>query len=234
MGERFHGGSLHLEFQRLHSIAGFAVYCSGGEHELAILAHRRRVSVIQCGMRETATFGGGCFWCLEAVYKEMAGVLEVDSGYMGGHVERPSYESVCTGRTGHAEVVQLTFDPEVVSYGELLNVFFAIHDPTTLDRQGNDVGPQYRSVIFFHTEDQRAEAEAAIERLEAARTLSGPVVTQVVAAAPFHAAEDYHRDYYANFPAQPYCAFVVAPKLKKARQKFGGMLKGSAAGASGA
>jgi peptide-methionine (S)-S-oxide reductase len=170
---------------------------------------------------ETATLGGGCFWCLEAVYLEMNGVRKVESGYMGGQVENPTYEQVCTGRTGHAEVVQVTFDPEVTSYRDVLEVFFAIHDPTTLDRQGNDIGTQYRSVIFYHDDGQRSIAEELIGELKT----EVPVVTIVEAAGVFYKAEDYHQDYFRNHPYQPYCTFVVAPKVKKFREKFAAQLR---------
>ncbi|HEY1242541.1 MAG TPA: peptide-methionine (S)-S-oxide reductase MsrA [Bryobacteraceae bacterium] len=170
---------------------------------------------------ETATLGGGCFWCLEAVYLEMNGVRKVESGYMGGQVENPTYEQVCTGRTGHAEVVQVTFDPEVTSYRDVLEVFFAIHDPTTLDRQGNDIGTQYRSVIFYHDDGQRSIAEELIGELKT----EIPVVTIVEAAGVFYKAEDYHQDYFRNHPYQPYCTFVVAPKVKKFREKFAAQLR---------
>jgi peptide-methionine (S)-S-oxide reductase len=165
-------------------------------------------------MSEITTLGGGCFWCLEAVYDEMKGVLSVESGYMGGHVENPSYQAVCTGRTGHIEVVQVTFDPEVTSYREILEVFFSIHDPASRDRQGNDSGPQYRSAIFTHSEQQRETALAMIHEL-------GPsVVTEVRPAEKFYPAEDYHQEYFRKNPDAGYCAFVVAPKVKKFRTKF--------------
>jgi peptide-methionine (S)-S-oxide reductase len=163
---------------------------------------------------ETATLGGGCFWCLEAVYEGMRGVDSVVSGYMGGHVEAPSYEEVCGGDTGHAEVVQVRFDPAVTTYRELLEVFFSIHDPTTLNRQGNDAGPQYRSVIFFHSPEQETAAREMIGEL-------GPdVVTQVTPAAAFFPAENYHQQYFRRNGHQPYCLFVVAPKVGKFRHKF--------------
>ena len=168
--------------------------------------------------QETATLGGGCFWCLEAVYDQMEGVISVESGYMGGHVANPDYRAVCTGTTGHVEVVQVTFDPAVTSYREILEVFFAIHDPTSLDRQGNDSGPQYRSVIFYHSESQRETAEEMIEE---------PMVTEVRPATTFYVAEDYHQDYFQNNPRQPYCAYVVAPKVKKFREKFAAKMKGA-------
>jgi peptide-methionine (S)-S-oxide reductase len=167
-----------------------------------------------------ATLGGGCFWCLEAVYDDMQGIQSVVSGYMGGHVDNPTYEQVCTGTTGHAEVVQVTYDPAQLSFRDLLEVFFTIHDPTTLNRQGNDVGTQYRSAIFYHDESQKETAESLIAELEKANVWDNPIVTEVVSLAPFYAAEDYHQDYYENNAYQPYCQFVVRPKLEKFRQKF--------------
>jgi peptide-methionine (S)-S-oxide reductase len=169
---------------------------------------------------EIATLAGGCFWCLEAVFDELRGVESVESGYMGGHAERPTYEAVCSGETGHAEVVQLRFDPQVVSFRDLLEVFFSIHDPTTPNRQGNDVGTQYRSAIFYHSAAQREQAEAMIEALGRERVFPAPIVTEVTAAGPFYPAESYHQDYFARNPGQGYCAFVVAPKVAKFRQKF--------------
>jgi peptide-methionine (S)-S-oxide reductase len=176
---------------------------------------------------EIATLGGGCFWCLEAVYQEMEGVLSMVSGYMGGHVENPTYQQVCGGATGHVEVVEVAFDPAITSYREILDVFFAIHDPTSLDRQGNDAGPQYRSVIFYHTEDQRAVAEETIRELDAEGIWDAPIVTEIRPAATFYPAEDYHQDYFRNHAAQPYCAFVVAPKVRKFREKFAAKLRRS-------
>ena len=174
---------------------------------------------------ETATLGGGCFWCLEAVYEGMQGVLSVSSGYMGGHTANPTYKDVCTGRTGHVEVVQVTFDPEIASYRDILEVFFAIHDPTTRDQQGDDIGPQYRSVIFYHSDEQRAAAEEMIRALNAAAVWSGPVVTEVRPATTFYRAEDYHQEYFRNNPQQPYCSYIVAPKVRKFREKFVSRLK---------
>jgi peptide-methionine (S)-S-oxide reductase len=167
-----------------------------------------------------ATLAGGCFWCLEAVYKELRGVESVVSGYAGGQVPRPTYGQVCTGATGHAEVVQLTFDPRAVSFRELLEVFFTIHDPTTLNRQGADVGTQYRSAIFYHTPSQRETAEQTIAELMAARLWDAPVVTEVVPFTEFYPAEDYHQDYFEQNPSQPYCRAVVAPKVAKFRKQF--------------
>ena len=175
--------------------------------------------------RETATLAGGCFWCLEAVYDQMEGVLSVESGYMGGHVENPTYEAVCTGRTGHAEVVQLVIDGAVTTYREILEVFFSIHDPTTRNRQGNDVGTQYRSAIFYHDDRQKAVAEEFIAELDAEQIWPEPIVTEILPASAFYRAEDYHQEYFANHPAQPYCSFVVAPKLEKFRRKFAAKLR---------
>lgn len=176
-------------------------------------------------MSEIATLAGGCFWCLEAAFLQLKGIDKVVSGYMGGSVERPSYEQVCSGRTGHAEVVQIAFDPAEIGYEALLEVFFAIHDPTTPDRQGNDVGSQYRSAIFWHTAEQKAAAEAMVARLAAEGAYADPIVTEITAAATFWPAEDYHQDYFANHPNQGYCQFVVAPKVVKVRAKFAERLK---------
>jgi peptide-methionine (S)-S-oxide reductase len=167
---------------------------------------------------EFATLGGGCFWCLEAVYEELEGVVDVESGYSGGSVPNPSYRQVCDGNTGHAEVVRIEFDPAKISFREVLEVFFVIHDPTTLNRQGNDVGTQYRSVIFTHSDEQRAVAEAVIA--EAQASLRNRIVTQVLPAAPYYRAEDYHQEYFRHNPAQGYCMFVVAPKVEKFRKTF--------------
>jgi peptide-methionine (S)-S-oxide reductase len=177
------------------------------------------------GRHEVATLGGGCFWCLEAVYVDLKGVERVESGYAGGFVDNPSYEEVCGGRTGHAEVVQITYDPSEISYRDLLDVFFEIHDPTTRDRQGPDVGPQYRSIVLYHDESQKAAAKSKIAELEASKRHRGPIVTQVEPLGDFYAAEDYHRDYFARNPNQPYCAFVVAPKVAKARKQFSTRLR---------
>jgi peptide-methionine (S)-S-oxide reductase len=174
---------------------------------------------------EIASLGGGCFWCLEAVYDEMQGVLSVESGYMGGQLPNPDYHTVCTGRSGHVEIVQVTFDPAVASFRDILEVFFAIHDPTSLDRQGNDSGPQYRSVIFYHNDAQRSVAEEVIRELNSEGIGSRPIVTELRPAAPFYVAEEYHQEYFRNNPQQPYCAFVVSPKVKKFREKFATKLR---------
>jgi peptide-methionine (S)-S-oxide reductase len=174
---------------------------------------------------QTATLAGGCFWCLEAVFDEVRGVEGVESGYAGGHVDNPSYRAVCNGDTGHAEVVQVHFDPNVVSYRDLLNVFFAIHDPTTLNRQGADVGTQYRSAIFYHDDEQKQTAEELIKDLNAQKIWDKPIVTQVEKLDKFYMAEDYHQEYFARNPYQPYCMAVVAPKVSKFRKHFLEMLK---------
>jgi peptide-methionine (S)-S-oxide reductase len=172
-----------------------------------------------------ATLGGGCFWCLEPVFRDLRGVEQVVSGYSGGHVPNPSYEQVCTGTTGHAEVVQVTFDPRALSFRELLEAFFAIHDPTTRDRQGADIGPQYRSVIFYHSPEQHEVAQQVIAELNAAGLWDGPIVTQVAPAGAFYPAEAYHQEYYARNPRQPYCQVVITPKVAKFRSRFRDKLK---------
>lgn len=169
---------------------------------------------------EVATLAGGCFWCLEAAFLELKGVDSVRSGYTGGALPNPTYELVCTGTTGHAEAVQIAFDPKVVSYRELLEIFFVIHDPTTLNRQGGDVGTQYRSAIFYHTPEQKAEAERAIAELAAAHVWDAPIVTEVVPLETFYPAEEYHRDYFRRNPNQGYCRAVIAPKVAKLRKHF--------------
>lgn len=174
---------------------------------------------------EIATLGGGCFWCLEAAVQQLAGIHAVVSGYSGGTVEQPSYQQVCEGTTGHAEVVRIEFDPTMIDYRTLLSAFFTIHDPTTLDRQGHDIGSQYRSVIFTHSPDQEATARALIAEFDAARVWPEPIVTAVLPAPTFWPAEEYHRDYYARNPGQGYCLAVVAPKVAKLRQKFADRLK---------
>ena len=170
--------------------------------------------------KEIATLAGGCFWCLEAVFDDLKGVNSVESGYMGGKTVNPSYEEVCSGETGHAEVTQLSFDPKQVSFKEILEVFFVIHDPTTLNRQGNDVGTQYRSAIFYHSAEQKAAAEQVLANMGAAKIYEDPIVTEVVPASKFYVAEDYHQEYFRRNAAQPYCAFVVRPKVAKFRKHF--------------
>jgi peptide-methionine (S)-S-oxide reductase len=172
------------------------------------------------------TLGGGCFWCLEAVYEQVRGVEKVESGYAGGATPNPTYRQVCGGNTGHAEVVQVTFDPEVISYHDILEIFFASHDPTTLNRQGADVGTQYRSVIYYHSPEQKQAAEAMIAELNAAGVWPSPIVTELAPFRAFYQAEDYHQGYFRNNPGQGYCQVVVAPKVAKVRQKFADWLKG--------
>lgn len=177
------------------------------------------------GKTEVATLAGGCFWCLEAVYDQLKGVISVESGYAGGHVDKPTYQQVCGGRTGHAEVVRITFDPDVVSFRQLLEVFFTIHDPTTLNRQGADIGPQYRSAIFYHSPEQKATAEEVIRQLEAEKLWPDPIVTEVSPASNYYEAEAYHQEYFARNPYQGYCQVVIAPKVAKFRKKYLDQLK---------
>ena len=174
---------------------------------------------------ESATLGGGCFWCLEAVFDGLQGVESVESGYTGGKTVNPTYQQVCNGDTGHAEVVRVTFDPQQISFKEILGVFFAIHDPTTLNRQGNDVGTQYRSAIFYHTPEQQAAAQRLIADLAAQKIFGSAIVTEVTPAQTFYVAEDYHREYFAHNGEQPYCQFIVAPKVAKFRKHFLGKLR---------
>lgn len=177
------------------------------------------------GQKETATFGGGCFWCTEAIFKSLKGVEKVESGYSGGKVKNPTYKEVCTGETGHAEVIQITFDPAVISFHELLKVFWETHDPTTLNRQGADVGTQYRSVIFYHSPQQKEIAEKYKAELNKENVFNKPVVTQITAFDTFYKAENYHQNYYANNSTQGYCQIVIVPKLEKFRKIFKDKLK---------
>lgn len=174
---------------------------------------------------EKATLGGGCFWCLEAVFEQMIGVESVVPGYCGGHTDRPSYEAVCTGKTGHAEVIQIAFDTDQCSYRQLLDVFFAIHDPTTRNRQGNDIGTQYRSIIFYHNPGQRQIAASLLEEFEREKTWPSPIVTELLPVPRFFAAEAYHQHYYGKDSEQGYCQLVISPKLAKFRRHFADLLK---------
>ncbi|MGB9196613.1 MAG: peptide-methionine (S)-S-oxide reductase MsrA [Terriglobales bacterium] len=174
---------------------------------------------------QIATFGGGCFWCIEAVFQRLTGVSHVESGYMGGHVDNPTYRQVCEGDTGHVEVVRVHFDPDQISYRELIDVFFTVHDPTTLNRQGNDAGEQYRSVIFSEDEEQQRIAEDVIAEMSAAKVYSDPIVTTVEPASKFYKAEGYHQNYYNENSRQPYCMFVISPKLAKLEKKFAEKLR---------
>jgi peptide-methionine (S)-S-oxide reductase len=178
---------------------------------------------------ETATLGGGCFWCVEAVYLELKGVQRVVSGYAGGTVDHPTYQQVCTGTTGHAEVTQITYDPHVISYADLLYVFWRTHDPTTLNRQGADVGTQYRSIILYHDEEQKAIAERSKRETDASGLWPNPIVTEIVPLGEFYPAEDYHQDYYRQNRFQPYCMMVIDPKIRKFKKEFGDKLKDQAA-----
>jgi len=180
---------------------------------------------------ETATLAAGCFWCVEAVLDDLNGVVDVVSGYAGGHTENPTYRQVCDGTTGHAEVAQITFDPSIISFKEVLQVFFAVHDPTTMNRQGNDVGTQYRSAIFYHDDEQKRIAEEVIKEVTAEGVYDDPIVTEVVPFEKFWPAEDYHQEYFLNNPNQPYCQAVVAPKVAKFRKKFVDKLKKQGASA---
>ena len=180
---------------------------------------------IQTTSPMSATLGGGCFWCLEAIYQQVKGVLSVESGYAGGHTSKPDYESVCSGQTGHAEVVRIQFDPAMISYERLLEIFFAIHDPTTLNRQGHDVGTQYRSVIYFHDGDQEIQAKGVMERLNAPEFLDGQIVTELSPLPEYFKAEEYHQNYFNQHPYQGYCAFVISPKLSKFREQFASLLR---------
>lgn len=175
------------------------------------------------GSMELATLGGGCFWCIEAIYQDLQGVLKVESGYSGGHVSNPTYKEVCTGLTGHAEVIQVTFDPTVITYRDILRVFFTVHDPTTLNRQGNDVGTQYRSVILYHSKEQKKIAEEV--KAEAQEIWDGRIVTEISPLDKFYKAEEYHQNYFKDNPNQPYCSIVIAPKVQKFREKYKDKLK---------
>ena len=174
---------------------------------------------------ELATLGGGCFWCLEAVFDQVKGVESVESGYMGGERPNPTYEAVCTGTSGHAEIIQIRFDQNIISFRELLEIFFGIHNPTTLNRQGNDAGTQYRSAIFYHSAEQETTANEVIQQLMNDKLFDAPIVTEVVPASTFYLAEDYHQEYFVQNPSQPYCAYLISPKVAKFRQQFVGKLK---------
>jgi peptide-methionine (S)-S-oxide reductase len=171
-------------------------------------------------VQEIATLGGGCFWCLEAIYDQLKGIEEVVSGYSGGHIDNPTYEQVCGGMTGHAEVMRIKYDTSIISFKEILGVFFAFHDPTTLNRQGADVGTQYRSVVFYHTDEQKTTTEQTIAKLEAERLWPNPIVTEITPLDIFYPAEDYHQGYFARNPHQGYCSVVIAPKVAKFRKQY--------------
>jgi peptide-methionine (S)-S-oxide reductase len=184
------------------------------------------MAAVRSSATQVATLGGGCFWCVEAVFSELKGVTKAESGYAGGHVKNPSYEDVCTDETGHAEVVQITFDPSVISYRQILQVFFSVHDPTTLNRQGNDVGEQYRSIIFYHDEEQKKVASEVVDEVNKEKIWGNkPVVTQLVPFTTFYKAEDYHQNYFKNNPRQAYCQVIIAPKVAKFRKHYFDQLK---------
>lgn len=215
--------------KKLFAIPLLAVFfsCMASDKQKSVTQPIDTVKINEQKGLETATFAGGCFWCTEAVFLELDGVKSVVSGYIGGKTANPTYKDVCTGDTGHAEAIQITFDPKKITFGELMEIFFATHDPTTLNRQGNDVGTQYRSEIFYHNEDQRKLAEVYIKELEAENTygFGKKVVTKVTKAPVFYPAEDYHQNYYAQNKQQPYCTFVITPKIEKVREKFKKQLK---------
>jgi peptide-methionine (S)-S-oxide reductase len=201
---------------------------------IAVLAFPTAMSVSQNNQNtqdmennklETATFGAGCFWCVEAVFQQLKGVEQVTSGYSGGHVKNPAYKEVTRGNTGHAEAVQIQYDPQKIGYEQLLEVFWKTHDPTTLNRQGADIGPQYRSVIFYHNQDQKAIAEKSKEQMDESGYFADPIVTAIEPYKNFYVAEDYHQDFYKNNPNQPYCRFNIDPKMEKLQEKFGRYLK---------
>ena len=212
-------------FLFLFSIVLFLVGCNKREtNAQSEKTNEKEVQMNESGL-EKATFGSGCFWCTEAIFENLNGVTSVVSGYAGGQVENPTYEAVCTGTTGHAEVTQITYDPNLISFDELLEVFWKTHDPTTLNRQGNDVGPQYRSVIFYHNEEQRELAEKYKAELDKSGAWDNPIVTEITAYTNFYPAEKYHQNYYESNPNQGYCAFVIAPKLEKFKKVFKDKLK---------
>jgi peptide-methionine (S)-S-oxide reductase len=184
-----------------------------------------RTDIKTMNKKDTATFGAGCFWCVEAVFQELKGVQKVQSGYMGGELSNPTYKEVCSGLTGHAEVIQLQYDPDSISFDELLEVFWSSHDPTTPNRQGNDIGTQYRSVIFYHSDEQKRIAEEYKKKLNDSKAFPKSVVTEIVAASQFYPAEDYHQDYYNQNSDAPYCSYIIKPKLDKLRKVFGDKLK---------
>lgn len=199
--------------------------CQAKEKEYIVQEYKEPIKMnIQEG-REVATFAGGCFWCTEAIFQEVKGVEKVVSGYTGGFIKNPAYREVCNGTTGHAEAIQITFNPELVSYEDLLEIFFGTHDPTTLNRQGADVGTQYRSEVFYHSEAQKEKAEQYIQWIEKEKLYSNPIVTKVSPASEFYAAEDYHQDYYSQNSQQGYCQMVIAPKLEKLRKYYRSKLK---------
>lgn len=214
-----------IGFALLMATAASPCWSQGTGDPKATKSQEGAVGGASAGERKMATFGGGCFWCVEAVYQQVKGVEKVVSGYAGGLAKDPTYEQVSTGQTGHAEVCQITYDPTVVTFAELLEIFWKTHDPTTFNRQGNDVGPQYRSIILYQDEQQKEEAEAYKAKLDASGAFNQPIVTQIVPLTKFYAAEDYHQNYYRNNSRQGYCQYVIVPKLEKFREVFRNKLK---------
>lgn len=199
--------------------------CAQKENTKQMMSNDLNVSLPAGVKADTATFGTGCFWCTEAIFQQLDGVLKVSSGYSGGHVENPTYKQVCEGNTGHAEVIQIVYDPSKITFDELLEAFWQSHDPTTLNRQGNDVGPQYRSVIFYHNDEQKTKAEKYKAELDKSKAFDKPIVTEISPSSTFYVAENYHQDYYNNNGSQPYCYYVIRPKLEKFNKVFKDKLK---------
>ena len=216
--------NIYLVITSIIFLQFFPSICGRGTIAQSQSDHSKKENVKLEGL-EKATFGSGCFWCSEAIFERVKGVVSVVSGYSGGTVENPTYEQVCTGKTGHAEAVQITYDPKVISYPELLEIFWRTHDPTTLNRQGNDVGTQYRSVIFYHNEEQKKLAEEYKKKLDESGAWDKPIVTEIVPYKNFYRAETYHQDYFKNNPHQGYCSFVIAPKVEKFEKVFKDKLK---------
>lgn len=201
--------------------------CAQNENTKQMMSNDMNLSLPAGVQADTATFGTGCFWCTEAIFQQLDGVLKVSSGYSGGHVESPTYKQVCEGNTGHAEVIQIVYDPSAITFDELLEAFWQSHDPTTLNRQGNDVGPQYRSVIFYHNDEQKTKAEKYKAELDKSKAFDNPIVTEISPFSTFYVAENYHQDYYNNNGSQPYCYYVIRPKLEKFNKVFKDKLKKS-------
>jgi peptide-methionine (S)-S-oxide reductase len=199
--------------------------CAQKDNNKSMMSNDMNISLPAGAKTDTATFGTGCFWCTEAIFQELDGVYKATSGYSGGTVQNPTYKQVCDGNTGHAEVIQVVYDPSKITYDELLEVFWKTHDPTTLNRQGNDVGPQYRSVIFYHNNEQKEKAEKYKAELDKSKAFDNPIVTEISPYSNFYVAEDYHQDYYNNNGSQPYCYFVIRPKLEKFNKVFKDKLK---------
>jgi len=221
--------TIKLLFLGLGSLGGLLACSQGGVKDIKPMTNTEMNSMETKNGNDTATFGQGCFWCAEAIFESLEGVKSVTSGYAGGTVKNPTYEQVCTGSTGHAEVVQIVYDPKVISYADLLQAFWNSHDPTTLNRQGEDVGTQYRSVIFYHDETQKAEAEKYKMELDSSKAFKGPIVTEIAPFTAFYSAEDYHQKYYDSNGHAPYCQFVIKPKVEKFQKVFKNKLKHKAA-----